>query len=637
MRSSHSLLSLCLALATAAACSAGATSQGDGAGAASAGGDAGSGGEGAQAGAAGAAGEGTDPTGKSLRLEPADAVVSPIPDQATVVAYRAFYKEPGGAEQEVTAEATWAAEDVTLGYFIQSTFNGSPGKVGKTKVTATANGVSASTTLTIANKTVVIGPGAPPDAEGKFGGEDDPAAKPQLVYPPDGVLVPPNMNSLEIHFIPAPGQTLFEIAFQAPTVVLSVYVGCQPLGGGCVYTPDKTFWATLADEARGTAPVSYTVRGVGADGKTGTSAPQGIQFANEDIVGGLYYWNSAGAIMRYDFGYPGQKPENFLNQFNAGALTCVGCHTLSRDGTRIAVGLDIPSPAPYKVFDVATRKLIYAQGSTFDGMGANFFSFSPDNSQIMTSNGSSINLRDAATGAMLIQNLVPKGTMPDWSPDGKLLVLASPSVNSPVPGLANPGIDSGSIGLLSFDGTSWGGAKYLVPFAGQNNYYPSFSPDNEWVVFNRSPSNRNSFDNGSADSAPPDGEVWAVAVSGGEPLKLERASAAGGGDQWPKWSPNVLTYAGGNVMWLTFSSRRGYGLRSSGGQAQLWMTAFDPQKAKAGQDGSFPSFWMPFQDIASGNHIAQWVTQIVRKPCKQIADCDQGESCDGSSCFPDIK
>jgi hypothetical protein len=56
---------------------------------------------------------------------------------------------------------------------------------------------------------VLVGPGADSTSPNKFGGTNDPNANPTIVYPPEGVLVPPNMKSLEFHFVPAAGQTLF--------------------------------------------------------------------------------------------------------------------------------------------------------------------------------------------------------------------------------------------------------------------------------------------------------------------------------------------------------------------------------------------------------------------------------------------
>ena len=36
---------------------------------------------------------------------------------------------------------------------------------------------------------------------------------PTLVYPPDGVLLPPNMNVLEVQWVPPTGAALFEVDF----------------------------------------------------------------------------------------------------------------------------------------------------------------------------------------------------------------------------------------------------------------------------------------------------------------------------------------------------------------------------------------------------------------------------------------
>ncbi len=68
--------------------------------------------------------------------------------------------------------------------------------------------------------------------------------------------------------------------------------------------------------------------------------------AQEPITGGLYYWNAAGTIDRFEFGVRGARAERFLGVAETGGGICVGCHTLSRDGSRIAVGTGIPGVAP---------------------------------------------------------------------------------------------------------------------------------------------------------------------------------------------------------------------------------------------------------------------------------------------------
>jgi hypothetical protein len=90
-------------------------------------------------------------------------------------------------------------------------------------------------------------------------------------------------------------------------------------------------------------------------------------------------------------------------------------------------------------------------------------------------------------------------------------------------------------------------------------------------------------------------------------------------------------------MWLTFSSQRAYGLRLADWQrTQLWMVAFDPTRIGNGQDPSFPAFWLPFQDINSGNHIGQWSTQVPRANCvgSGQSTCGQGEICSNGKCRP---
>jgi hypothetical protein len=95
--------------------------------------------------------------------------------------------------------------------------------------------------------------------------------------------------------------------------------------------------------------------------------------------------------------------------------------------------------------------------------------------------------------------------------------------------------------------------------------------------------------------------------------------------------PFVQSYKSGNILWMTMSSTRSYGLRivndaskqncyprdSAIGPAfsatpnctrtQLWMAAVRLDKAgiAAGTDVSCPAFWLPFQDPQTNNHLGQ--------------------------------
>src|SRR5882724_10946738 len=42
----------------------------------------------------------------------------------------------------------------------------------------------------------------------------DPATDPTLIYPPDNVLLPPNMNVIGVHFLPGTNNAYFELDFE---------------------------------------------------------------------------------------------------------------------------------------------------------------------------------------------------------------------------------------------------------------------------------------------------------------------------------------------------------------------------------------------------------------------------------------
>jgi hypothetical protein len=493
--------------------------------------------------------------------------------------------------------------------------------------------VDAGPDVTPATTVVVIGPGADQDAPSKFNGAVDPYQKIELVYPSDGTLVPPNLNSLEFHFKPGTGQDLFEIRFLSAPVEYIVYVGCTQVSGGCAFATDKQFWDQLVGPNRKMPPVYYSIRGTNKAKPTtmGVSDPRTIAFAQDDIVGGLYYWNAGGGVIeRYDFGLPLQAPEQFMTAPMAGALVCVGCHGLSRDGKRMAIGADIPAPAPYKVYDVATKTALPTEGGTVSG-AANFFSFDPTGKKLLFSDGNKTGLQDVATGTIENASLIPVGTMPDWGPSGSLIVYAASSQAFP---FGNPGVSSARLEIVQYTNGSVGAPSVLVPFQGQNNYYPAFDPTEKWVAFNRSPSNMDSY---SAGPPSGDGELWAARVQTGDVVRLDKANGEGK-CSWPKWAPDISSYYGGSVVWLTVSSARAYGLKkTAGGTVQLWMAGFDPGKIAAGEDPSFPAFWFPYQDLGSGNHIAQWVTTVERKPCLSDTDCDGTDKCVAGKCIPVIK
>jgi WD40-like Beta Propeller Repeat len=485
----------------------------------------------------------------------------------------------------------------------------------------------------------VVEPGAPNDAPNKFGGAADPGAAPTVVYPPDGVLVPPNTNEIEIQFVPATGTDLFEIAFTGPNGLnLRVYTGCNVINSGCGYTPEAPVWNTLEAAARDNT-VHITIRATSSAGTVGASAARALNFAAEDMEGGLYYWAAAaGAVNRYDFGRRGQTAEPFYTTAQSGAI-CVGCHALSRDGSRIAVGLNAPTPATLRVLDVASRNTLYESAGGFPGSpgGSNFEALSPDGTKLLTSENNNLVLHDSASGTALGPTIT-NANMPDWSVDGMQVVFARGGGTTCPLGIcaSQPGVDSASLFTIPWTGSAFGTPSQLVAGGpSTNNYYPALSPDGKWVAFNRS--GMNSFD-------APDAKVLVVNAAGGNAQDLTAVNTDIG-NSWPKFAPFTHHFQGKTIFWLTFSSRRDYGIRLLNSQApdkdhevaQVWMVAVSPDRLNTPGDGGYPPFWLPFQDMSTGNHIAQWTEKVARMGCTADDQCFMGEFCVGGECVPPVK
>lgn len=568
------------------------------------------------------------PTGP-LRIEPANQTVT-LSGAPISIEYHAFYLPEGGTETEVTSECAWTTTVDALGSFTGSTFTTNL-LGGVTSIRCMRGPDVAATLLTITGDSVILLPGVPDDVPGRFGGTVDPSSAPEIVYPADHVMVPPNLNPLEFHFMPNGGE-YFELGFASPTSRVRIFMGCpEPIGGGCAFVPEPAVWAAVSATLQGLGEVTYTLRSVDAAGVVGESAPRSIRVAAEEITGGLYYWNTAGTIDRFEFGVRGARAENFITQARASAGICVGCHSLSRDGTRIAIGTDIPTTT-FQVFDVATRNRLFTLGGGFPSQPG-YFSFDPGSppTQIVTSAPDGLAIRDVNTGTPITTAIGARAaTMPDWGPDGDRIVFVS-YMAPPFP-IETPFITGGRIEMATRTGGTWTvGASPLVT-GGGNNYYPAFSPDGEWIVFSRSPSNMaNGGDDGAAGAG--DAELWVIRADGSSPeVRLDTADFPG--DSWAKWDPTEYLDSGSNIFWVTWSSTRGFGLRwpDGGGSAQLWMAAFDESRAMAGEDPVLAAFRLPFQDAASGNHIAQWVTHIERLGCTDDIDCG-GEFCIDGRCY----
>ncbi|MCB9561499.1 MAG: hypothetical protein H6708_13920 [Kofleriaceae bacterium] len=577
----------------------------------------------------------TDPLARltSLRVEPMDQTLVIAQGVAATSAYTAIGTFEDGRIEDVSAYVVFSLADAGLGSFAAGDFTSTTSRGGRTEVRAAAPGVMGSTGLTLRLEQTWDDPTStdlPADPAAPFDGPADAGRAPAQVYPNDGVVVPPNLGRLELHFYPGAGNTLFELTFTSAVIELTVYLRCtQPVNGGCVYEPDPTAWAWLAQSARGGDPVTWRLRGTDDAGVgVGTSGTATIGFSAESIDGGIYYWTTSNGtgIMRYDFGSDTQVvAEKFLGTELTGG-TCVGCHALSRDGTKLVAEAGGQNDGRVLMLDVATSTPIvpFAQPPK-----TIFEAWAPDGSAYVGVYGDSgatdydLMLIDGTTGAYQ-QSIAVGGDAahpsdhPDWAPDGDHIAFVRVGQAQTLQRMYN-----GAIRMTTRSAGVWDASVELVPAAaGKNRYYPAFAPDSRLLAFDESACTSGNTGGECDGDTDPTARLWAVdAIAGGAPVELARANAPGVADgattaltnSFPKWNPFVFQRdaAGGRLAWITFSSTRNYGLRAPpGGGTLLWMAAVDLDTG-ATADPSYPAFALPFQDISTSNHIAQWTTEVV--------------------------
>jgi hypothetical protein len=598
----------------------------------------------------------------TLRIEPADTLVA-IQNGAPATVHFKAIATVAGQDVEVTNQATtvWSSDNPPLAS-VDATGLATTGTRfgGETSIRVAWQGSLAAARLRVRfmlRTNVPPGAGAPalPASPAQpLAGPADATRAPELVYPNDGVLLPPNLFEIEVHFRPGvAANTLFEIGFANALTDVRAYARCAPVGDaidpGCLYVPTRDVWTGLAETNRGTDPLTLAVRATDDAGTgVGSSRAQTLRFAPADVRGALYYWTTSqgSAIMRWNFGDATRTmAERFAGPEASGdpSVFCVGCHALSHDGGKMVLGTSLTNAATggsvdgsLLLFDVARRAPVVpfplAQKSTFEAWGpsdAAFVGVFGDGGE------KDLLLFDGTTGART--GSIPLGGVqadhPDWSPDGARIAFTEVGVAH-----IDQAPERGGISYVEqATGGPWTAPRRLVPsVAGKNRYYPAIAPDGSFLVYDEStcPPGK-TYDRVCNGDTDPSGRLYAASFPPAPATPVELAAANGPGvadrgatdlgTSYPKWNPFAFhVSADSQILWLTFSSLRRYGLRPSPPPASsheglpvgtlIWMVAIDPARLAQGADPSSPAFCLPFQDITTSNHIAQWTGGFATVP-----------------------
>jgi hypothetical protein len=573
----------------------------------------------------------------SIRIDPPMATVMAATGAPAMQQFRAFGKKADGREEDVTATANWTVDRTPL---VPSIVGGlaKTGDVsgGVVQIQVKNGSILAWAKLSIAFSSVNIADGAgntpaiPTSPAQPFMGPPDDTRAPQLVYPNDAVVLPPNLNGVEVHFRSgSPKNALFEIAFTNDTTNVRVYTRCVTLQDGCMYKPNASVWRQIAETNRGLGALTVSVRGTDDAGTgVGKSGSIAVSFSKDDLRGALYYWSTTlKSIVRWNFGSTSQTmAETVVEPKDGDGTTCVGCHALSRDGKKMVSTLGGQNDGRILLWDIANKA---ALAKPFTQQRSQFESWNPDGSQFVGMFGDTAHTGPAnlflfdgntalKTGEIDLGGL--RGDHPDWSADGKRIVFTSVDTAG---SYTDQKPQKSGLAYVDKTAAGWSAPVTLLPAVpGKNRFYPAISPTNSFIVFNESTCG--SGDTGSDCDADTDPRamLWSMPLPPGgiaAPTLLARANAPGVNDNgqtaltntYLKWSPFVFQLDEENqILWGTFSSKRKYGLYPDRGMLYIWMVAVNPRWVGNG-DASSTAFCLPFQALDTSNHIAQWTETAV--------------------------
>lgn len=601
----------------------------------------------------------------SITIDPPRSTITVRDAVASTVTLAAQAVRRDGTRVPLT-NGVWSVPSDRLGTVSADgvfTASGAAGGVATVQLQAPGAGgatLSASATIEITVSRTIATSGTVAEHTARFADSAtmDAARAANILYPLDGAIMPNNVAPADVQWERGAMGEVFRVQIRKTHATVTAYVTYDRADFRLDWVVDRALWRTLADTDLG-EPCVLTVDRALSGGAVIAGDPVRFTFADNGIFGNVYYWywtgSTEGQIMRVADGsaertraIPNPPPDPSRGQ------RCPGCHTASRDGRFLAtpLGGGVDGAA---VFDFTADLSGNPSPSIFATnqiTGVFFMTFDPTAQRLLGVDAAGTMLEyNARTGARVMASGLPMSNAihPEWSPNGGAVAFVQRS---------DGGGDIYTRGDLAIidvtDTETFGAARVLHRGAdlssaaegGAADAHPTWSPDSRWIAFAHGEHSYSgdSFNNLS-DPRALGGALYVVPRAGGAPTRLDRANggAMGRDSYWPTFSPFVTRQGeSGGYYWLAFMSRREYGnaragtrgLRSQGrggGRLQLWVTAIDLD-APAGTDPSHPAYWLPGQDLATGNFGAYWSPVACRA---NTTSCTSDGDCCSGRCRPD--
>ncbi len=468
-----------------------------------------------------------------------------------------------------------------------------------------------------------VQPDAPAGAPGVFGGGTpaptgtDPGNEPAVVYPSHETMFPINVSHIRHEWTPGGANDLFRLRFEGPKTIVNVYTTKTS------WEPTEEEWDWIAESNRGgSVKLTVSALATASPASIWQSKASTLLFSASEVEGAIYYWSTGSkGIMKAVVS--DRIPVKFYTDPGApDGSECVACHTLSRDGKRLAVGY---GGEKLKEVSVPGRAAIVpATGNPTRESG--WTTFSPDGKLLLVASKGVLTLIDADTGATVGpgNGIVPLAgklaTHPDWSALGDRVVVSLATR------AGNKEVEKGSIAIIPYMGGTWGTPTVIVPAGAgnDNNFFPVFSPDSKWIAYVNA-------NEGSKDAIT--AQIMLVPAVGGTPVALPRLNrrvnnvdgVTSVGNSMPTWAPSTQP----GLFWLGFSSLRAYASLRPPNKSldQIWIAGIDTKLPEPG----YSAFWAPFQSLPEGNHRAFWTHVPGEKQCRCVEICGDGidNDCDG--------